>query len=291
MPAATCTSTIALPTHRFYIRSGTRLASCKLPESRPWGWWVVLRPASSLDTLDNPDIRIFTAYDSQLGDAIRTYKLDGMCLNVEECMSQQGIARLLRQLRYDFGPDFIITLAPVTSASLQTNGGLSGFSCRRLEYDVGGDIQFYSAQFYNGFGTIASTGTYDGIVATGWPPAKIAVGQATSPENGSGLVSHTQLNQTIRPLWSRYGETGGIMGWKYFNSYLGRSARTWGWAQVMTTILRPNSVPRLTITRETTKMLMQAWKRAHWWERQWLALTRSMSRGAEKAIRGQALII
>ncbi|GAB1318035.1 chitinase [Madurella fahalii] len=214
----------------------------------------------SRHTLDNADARVFAAYYSQLRDAITTYKLDGMGLDVEERMSQQSIARLVRQLRYDFGPDFLISLAPVASALLSTDGGLSGFSYRRLEYDVGGDIQFYNTQFYNGFGTMASTETYDGIVGAGWPATKIVVGQITSPENGSGFVPHAQLNQTISTLRSRYGEIGGIMGWEYFNSSPGGPARPWEWAQVMTAILRPNRVPRLTITRETARALMQAWK-------------------------------
>lgn len=197
----------------------------------------------SRHTLDNTDIRIFAAYYSQLRDAIATYKLDGMCLDVEERMSQQGIARLVRQLRHDFGPDFIITLAPVASAFLQTNGGLSGFSYRRLEYDVGGDIRFYNTQFYNGFGTVASAGTYDRIVALGWPPAKIVVGQLTSPENGSGFVPHAQLNQTINTLRSRYGEIGGIMGWEYFNSYPGGPARPWYVQYSRATVQYPGRCP------------------------------------------------
>lgn len=179
-------------------------------------------------TLDAPDTRTFEAQYGQLREVIATYGLDGMGLDVEEPMSQEGITRLVRRLRRDFGPDFAISLAPVASALLPTDrGGLSGFSYRRLEYEAGDEIDFYNTQFYNGFGTMASTAAYDSIIAAGWPPTKIVIGQLTAPENGAGFVPHTQLSRTIQTIRRRHGEIGGIMGWEYFNSYPGGPARPW----------------------------------------------------------------
>ncbi|MEV0443310.1 hypothetical protein AB0I84_39810 [Streptomyces spectabilis] len=67
-------------------------------------------------------------------DFIRQYGLD-----VEERMSLSGIERVIDALRREFGPGFLITLAPVGSA-LSGGGNLSGFDYERLYRDRGGAI-------------------------------------------------------------------------------------------------------------------------------------------------------
>jgi len=209
-------------------------------------------------TLDG-SIADFEYYYGQLRDAIVTYGLEGMDLDVEQPMSQTGITRLVRRLRADFGPDFIITLAPVAPA-LHKGGNLSGFDYMTLEDTVGNEIAFYNAQFYNGWGDLASTYTFDRIVNTGWNPQKILAGQVTTPANGGGFVAHNRLNATISELRSKYGQIGGIMGWEYFNSRPGDTSQPWLWAQVMTAILRPNLVPQLRITKSMADRLTKAWR-------------------------------
>ncbi|KAK0611687.1 glycoside hydrolase family 18 protein [Immersiella caudata] len=209
------------------------------------------------DTLDGPEAA-FEHYYAQLRDAITMYELEGMDIDVEQPMSQKGITRLVRRLRADFGPDFIITLAPVSTA-LAMGGNLSGFSYPQLENEAGKDIAFYNAQFYNGWGDLSSTAGFDSIIRQSWDPTKILAGQVTTPANGGGFVSHNRLNQTINELRAKHGEIGGIMGWEYFNSKPGDTSQPWLWAQVMTAILRPNLVPQLTITRATAEKLTRLW--------------------------------
>jgi hypothetical protein len=43
--------------------------------------------------------------------------LDGLHLDVEEAMSLAGILQLVDHLKTDFGPGFLVTLAPVSPAS------------------------------------------------------------------------------------------------------------------------------------------------------------------------------
>ena len=58
----------------------------------------------------------FEAYYVPLRDMIRRHNLDGLDLDVEEPMSLNGIIRLIDRLKTDFGPEFLITLAPVATA-------------------------------------------------------------------------------------------------------------------------------------------------------------------------------
>jgi chitinase len=116
-------------------------------------------------TLDGNATAFESAYHP-LYDAIATHNLDGVDLDVEEPMTQQGITRLVRRLRSDFGPDFIITLSPV-AAALTGWGNLSGFDYAALERTVGRDIDFYNTQFYSSFGDMTSTADFDEIVYAG----------------------------------------------------------------------------------------------------------------------------
>jgi chitinase len=210
-------------------------------------------------TLDSDDVSVFEHYYGQLRDTIRAYNLDGMDIDVEEWFSQEGITRLVERLYADFGKDFIITLAPVASALLNS-GNLSGFDYKVLETSDGQDIDWYNAQFYNGFGDASSTGTFDSIVKNGFKANKVVVGQITTPDNGSGWVDFKTLNNTVTKLRSKYGEIGGIMGWEYFNSAPGGNSKPWVWAQDMTKILRPSAVVKLNITEGIANDLIRAWQ-------------------------------
>jgi hypothetical protein len=214
-------------------------------------------PGSFDSTTLDGDEATFEKYYGQLRDVIRDFGLEGLDLDVEQRMSQAGITRLVSRLRSDFGYDFVITLAPVASA-LNNGGNLSGFDYKTLQYTNGGDIAFYNAQFYSGFGSMSSPTDYNNIVSNGFSPAKVVAGQLTSPSNGYGYIPYEKLNATVISLRDKYGQIGGVMGWEYFNSQPGGTAKPWEWAQIMTEILRPNSVPFLQITQTDASRLHQA---------------------------------
>lgn len=214
-------------------------------------------PGSFKSTTLDGDQATFNKYYGQLRDIIRQYKLQGMDLDVEQSMSQAGIARLVDQLYADFGPDFLITLAPVASA-LNNGGNLSGFNYKTLDNAKRSKIAFYNAQFYSGFGSMSSPSNYNSIVSNGFSASRVVAGQLTSPNNGGGYIPYSQLNSTVISLRNKYGQIGGVMGWEYFNSEPGGTAQPWQWAQIMTEILRPNAVPKLYIDKSLAERLRDA---------------------------------
>ncbi|MFD9076606.1 glycosyl hydrolase family 18 protein [Streptomyces lasiicapitis] len=180
----------------------------------------------------------FDTYYPLLRDFIRQYGLDGVDLDVEERMSLAGVERVIDALRADFGPAFLITLAPVGSA-LSGGGNLSGFDYDQLYRDRGGDIAWFNAQFYNGWGGMASTSSYDAVIRRGLIPAsKVVAGTLTDPSNGgSGYVDTARLKTTVRDLVATYPDMGGVMGWEYFNSQPGGTAEPWRWAAEVSSAL------------------------------------------------------
>lgn len=180
----------------------------------------------------------FDGFYGPVRDMIRERGLDGLDLDVEEEMSLGGIVRLIDRLRSDFGPSFIITLAPVAMSLLDFTKNLSGFDYEALEVMRGRDIAWYNTQFYCGWGDCSNPLMYDLMIQKGWPPEKIVVGLVTNPENGGGYVPMNPLSMVLTALRGRYGAFGGVMGWEYFNSLPGGTARPWEWAKEMTKLLR-----------------------------------------------------
>lgn len=194
----------------------------------------------SFERLDGDDIARFEAYYTPLRDMIRKHKLDGVDLDIEEDMSMHGCFRLIDRLRADFGPDFLITLAPVATALLLNQPHLSGpsFDYHVLERQRGHEIAWYNTQFYNGWGDASSSFWCEAIIATGWKPEKVVMGLLTNPSNGgSGYVSPSQTESVVHSLRSRHPTFGGVMGWEYFNALPGGQGRPWEWASTMSRIV------------------------------------------------------
>lgn len=228
----------------------------------------------SKETLDSADETVFNRYYGQLHGTIKHYGLQGLDVDVEQPMSQSGIERLIFRLRKDFGPDFIITLAPVASAltiqGARNGWNLSGFDYRKLmlaQSGAGKEVAFYNCQFYSGFGDAGSPNQFHQIISDNrdmrgaLTPTKVVIGQLTSPKNGgAGFVTAGTLANSIKSLRDVYGQIGGIAGWEYFNGLPGGEEEPWKWAQTMTAILRPDQVPTLKVTREMAIKLTSVWK-------------------------------
>lgn len=118
-----------------------------------------------------------------LRDMIRQRRLDGLDLDIEEPTSLAGTIRLIDRLRADFGPDFLITLAPVATALLPGQPHLSGpeFDYRVLEQLRGEEIAWYNTQLYCGWGDAGTTAWYDAIIRAGWNPEKVVMGLISNP--------------------------------------------------------------------------------------------------------------
>ncbi|KAI0205096.1 glycoside hydrolase family 18 protein [Astrocystis sublimbata] len=187
------------------------------------------------------DQATFERYYAPLYELIRERGLQGLDLDVEEQMSLRGIVRLVDRLRADFGPGFIITLAPVATALVDSRRNLSGFDYQALEVARGDQIAWYNAQFYNGWGDASNPVLYEMCVTLGWRPEKIVVGLLTAPDNGHGYVHFEMLRLNFSLLQTQFPTFGGVMGWEYFNGLPGGKPRPWEWAQEMTKILRTSN--------------------------------------------------
>ncbi|KAI3321891.1 glycoside hydrolase family 18 protein [Xylariaceae sp. AK1471] len=192
----------------------------------------------------------FELYYEPLYDLVRERGLSGLDLDVEESMSLAGIIRLIDRLRADFGPDFIITLAPVAAALLDARRNLSGFDYEALEVMRGSQIAWYNAQFYCGWGDASNPIMYEMCVARGWAAEKLVVGLVTTPENGAGYVPFEVLHPNFKLLQRQFPKFGGVMGWEYFNGRPGGKERPWEWAQEMTKILRASDTEAQSIAQE-----------------------------------------
>lgn len=190
----------------------------------------------------------FEAHYLPLHAIISVYKLSGLDLDVEEEIPLSTITRLITRLRADFGPDFLITLAPVATALIpdpkvpaeeraprpmlasgpipnplhRTLPHLSGFSYPELECSVyGREIAWYNTQFYCGWGDAGTTQWYDTIIAAGWKPERVVMGVVTNPGNGAGHIPISRLRDVCARLREKYKNVGkgfgGVMGWEYFN--------------------------------------------------------------------------
>lgn len=191
-------------------------------------------------TLDSADDAVFERYYAALRDVVRRHRLDGLDLDVEEPMRLAGVVRLIDRLRADFGPDFLITLAPVAPALLDARHNLSGFDYEALEVLRGRDVAWYNCQFYCGWGDCSNPVLYEMMLLRGWAPEKVVVGLVTNPANGSGFVPFDVLATVLPLLVGQHRRRfGGVMGWEYFNSLPGGTARPWEWAAWMTRTLAP----------------------------------------------------
>lgn len=199
------------------------------------------------------DQATFERYYAPLHELIRERGLSGLDLDVEEYMSLAGVVRLIDRLRADFGPGFIITLAPVAAALLDARRNLSGFDYEALEVMRGKQIAWYNAQFYCGWGDASNPVMYNMCVGRGWAPEKVVVGLVTTPDNGAGYVPFEILGPNLKALHKQFPRFGGVMGWEYFNGRPGGKERPWEWAQEMTKILGSSKTGVQPTAEETVK--------------------------------------
>jgi len=163
------------------------------------------------------------------------------------------------------GPDFLITLAPVASALASPDGGdLSGFSYFDLDAQaVAADnttklVSWYNGQIYSGFGSPASTSTYDSIVSAGWDPARVVMGVIDAQNDGSGWVAVSTVQSTIASLLAKYPTFGGVDGWEYFDA--GSSdgdSEPWQWVQSIGSALFGTAASRRSMIEEGKRAVGQ----------------------------------
>ncbi|KAI5358269.1 putative glycoside hydrolase family 18, catalytic domain, glycosyl hydrolase family 18 (GH18) active [Septoria linicola] len=157
-------------------------------------------------------------------------KLDGIDLDIEEKVSINCPYALLQRLNKDFGSNFILTMSPVASELQPSGYGLGGFSYKTLDYYArnsakpnGKIVNWFNAQFYNGWGDAGTPNGYNAIVQNGYSADRVVLGTLTSQFNGgSGWKNITTIQKTVATLRANYGtKFGGLNAWEYWDA--GRS--------------------------------------------------------------------
>ncbi|KAF1809758.1 glycoside hydrolase [Eremomyces bilateralis CBS 781.70] len=198
----------------------------------------------------------FEAYYRPLEEVVRRHRLDGLDLSIEEEIPVASVQRLLTRLRLDFGPSFILSLAPVATALIPGLPHLSGFSYFELETwcqslvtstpeapPTAPIISFYSAITYCNWGDASNPFLYASLIAQGWDPSRIVLGLITNPANGAGHVHLPRMKTVLAAVRAAFPNFGGVMGWEYFNAGLEREGTNepWEWAQELGSVIRTRS--------------------------------------------------
>lgn len=185
----------------------------------------------------------FHSYYDPLRSTLKYHNIDGLDLDIEESISASTALRLLRQLNADFGSSFLLTMAPVASALLPSGTGLSGFDYHDLDAQAtdssrpnGKLVNWYNAQFYNGWGDASTQVGYNNIIQLGkWGADRVVMGVLDNPnDGGSGFVKFSTLKGVIEQLRTNYASFGCAVGWEYWDAGGADGyAQPWQWVKAV----------------------------------------------------------
>lgn len=146
--------------------------------------------------------------------------IDGVDLDVEEPLDYKVLKNLIINLKNDFGPDFIISLAPVSFAMETDTPGMGGFYYEQLENDLGILINYYNTQYYYDYNSTS----YDKAIKNGYKSEKIIF----------GAIDSTPIEEQIKQVTAiskKYGSKfGGVFIWEY-------SGAPKNWSKIMCSII------------------------------------------------------
>ena len=117
----------------------------------------------------------FEAYYALLRAFLQAHPcIGGLDLDVEEYVALDDVRMLIRQLDVDFGPQFVVTMAPLASSLASDVAGLGGFVYKDLwRTEEGARINWFNGQFYGGWWSLDAL---QAIVANGYPASKVVMG-------------------------------------------------------------------------------------------------------------------
>ena len=155
--------------------------------------------------------------------------IQGIDLDIEEGVSLSNVQMLIMRLVKDFGKDFIITMAPVSSSLENDGGSMAGFNYKTLyQSEEGKYIHWFNTQCYYSF----SKNTYDLIVNNGYPPEKIVMGMESGQINKESFPG---VIKEIIKIKKEYPTFGGVYDWEYLNAPPDKDPSQW--AKLMKQIL------------------------------------------------------
>jgi len=155
----------------------------------------------------------FKTYYPQLVELITTKSwIKGIDLDIEESVSLDNIKMLMNCLVRDFGKEFIITMAPVSSTLSYDGSSMAGFNYKEL-YDSpeGKLIHWFNTQCYGSY----SFQTYDSIVKNGYPPEKVVMGMESGQFDDKTFEN--AILEVIK-IKQKYPTFAGVFDWEYLNA-------------------------------------------------------------------------
>ena len=155
----------------------------------------------------------FDTYYPQLVKMIRDRSwIQGIDLDIEEQASLKDIQMLIKRIVKDFGEDFIITMAPV-STSLESDGGsMCGIDYKTLyKSDEGKYIHWFNTQCYESF----SENTYDLIIKNGYPPERIVMGMESGQYDNQ---TFQKALTSVKKIKNKYPTFSGVYDWEYLDA-------------------------------------------------------------------------
>ena len=155
----------------------------------------------------------FDVYYKLLQQTIKNYSfIGGVELDIEEEVLMSDVKSLIRQIKGDFGSNFILTMAPVLYSMSTNNRGLGNFVYKDLYNSAEGKlINWFNVQSYGTFTKEA----YNGIINNGYPPEKIVLGMLWSDFDRDNF---NNALETIKSIKKMYPNMAGIDIWEYYKS-------------------------------------------------------------------------
>ena len=137
-----------------------------------------------------------------------------------------NIQMLINRLIEDFGEEFTITMAPVSSSLENDGSSMGNFNYKTLyNSNEGKYINWFNTQCYYSF----SFETYNSIITNGYPPEKIVMGMESGQFNESTFSN--ALNE-VKKIKNTYPDFSGIYDWEYLNAPPDNNDPS-KWAQLM----------------------------------------------------------
>ena len=133
--------------------------------------------------------------------------IDGIDLDIEEEVNITAVENLIKQLKNDFGNEFIISMAPIQNSIEYDVNGMGGFVYKELYTNCGHLIDYFNVQCYNDY----SINAYSKMIENGYPEEKIIMGSISSQDVNSNI-------EVITNITHKYNKIGGVFNWEYYDS-------------------------------------------------------------------------
>ena len=138
--------------------------------------------------------------------------IQGIDLDIEESTNIKNIQMLIDKLIDDFGEDFIITMAPLSSTLQNDGSSIAGFNYKELyKSKQGKHINWFNVQCYDSF----SEETFVSMIKNGYPSNKIVMGMESGQFDEKTFKNVINM---LKNLQLKYRNIGGVFDWEYLDA-------------------------------------------------------------------------